>query len=65
MCKDLEALASLSVKENKDHVSKANCKRVFEEGPGNDLGGHGKNVELCSKCDGMSLDSLEQKNDIL
>lgn len=36
-------------------------ERVIEEGPDNDLGGHSKNFV----CDVMSLDSFEQRNDIL
>lgn len=69
MCKDLGALTYLSIKENKDSEREGTSKRKNDRrgshGPDNDLGGHNKNSELFSNCDGMALEGFEQTNDML
>lgn len=69
MCKDLEVLACLSIKENKDSVGEGNSKRKSDrrgkETHNNNLGVHNEDSEFYSKCDGMSLEGFEQRNDAL
>lgn len=58
----------MSFKENKDLVREGNSKGKTDsrdnQGPDSDLGGHDKNSELYSKCDGISLEGFEQRTDM-